>query len=900
MPALRVPVCRILLTGLLLLVATELPTLGSPAQVRPEHVATHASLPLFFEANQGQADPGIRFLSHVEGYTFLLTPSETVLVEEKTQPSHRRQNSFENSLYAPPAVLRMKLVGANPRPELAGVEELPGKVNYLIGNDPHAWHTGVPLYSQVRSGQVYPGIDLVFHGNMHGETNSNMQQLEYDFIVAPGADPNSVRFRITGARKIDVDGNQDLVLHTADGQVLMHKPVIYQLIDGERRPVEGAFVVQEGDEVGFQLAAYDHRQPLVIDPKISFASFLGGAGEDQGAGAVLDASTAGKPKLYLPGATSSMTTFPEAHTLIGSSGGAVYSYIAKIDPTLTGAASLVYLTFIGGHTPFMGTSCSTVEAAIGLDASRGASLIEPVIGGATDCKDYPVTTGGPTAGQDDNFVTRLNPNGASLDTSILLGGNGKQRGGFVSVDSSGNVIFASGTTSTDLPATTGAYATKLNNGGAGTEDCFVAKLSRPLVVEYLTYLNVGAGTPSTINHIGCGAIPDPSTGDILAGGNTFSTTAFAVAGGANGFQKTFAGLEDTFLVKLNPALSGTKQLIFSSYLGGGGTTEIQTGAVFLGAPGLAVLGGNTTSGANTFPPDIPLTKDAYESSNIAVSTSGKGIGYVSVIDTTKTGLASLVFSSYFGGSGGDERVQAIAFDPVAGSSSAYRVVLGGQTTSANFPTKNPLQSTLAGGSSAQNAFVAVLLVPSLSSGPKAVLLFSTYIGGGFRIPGSHENETILGLAVDPAHIIYAYGRTLSDSFFGHTSPATVVNGFQPKCGSCSPTNPSPFADAVVFAIPNPAQTQGSSTSVTSSLNPSTFGTAVTFMATVQPATLGTPTGKVTFKDGTATLGAGTLSGRKAKFTTSSLAKGNHSITAVYGGDATFTGSTSPVLIQIVN
>src|SRR5260370_332341 len=440
-----------------------------------------------------------------------------------------------------------------------------------------------------------------------------------------------------------------------------------------------------------------------------------------------------------------MTSFPETHTLIGSSGGAVYGYVAKTATTLTGAASLVYLTFIGGHTPLSGsTPCNAVPQWIGLDASRGASLIEPVIAGTTNCKDFPVTTGGPTTGMNDNFVTRLNSTGASLDMSILLGGNGQERGGFVSVDKSGNVVLATGTTSTNLPATVGAYATKLNNGGAGNEDCFVARLNRSLVVDYLTYLNVGAGTPSTINPIGCGAISDPSTGDILAGGNTFSTTAFTAAGGANGFQKTFAGAEDTFLVKLNPSLSGTKQLIYSTYLGGGGTTEGQTGAVSFGASGLVVLGGSTTSGVDPFRPDIQLTFEAYQCSTIAVSTSAKGIGYVTIIDTTKTGSASLIFSSYFGGSGGDERVQAIAFDPVAGSSSAYRVVLGGQTTSTNFPTKNPLQSALAGGSSAQNAFVSVLLVPSSSSGPKAVLLFSTYIGGGFRIPGFHAIGRALG------------------------------------------------------------------------------------------------------------------------------------------------------------
>src|SRR5260370_11586773 len=261
--ALRV-LCCIVLAGLLLLVVIDLRALDA-ARVEPDRLATHASLPLFFEANQGQADPEVRFLSHGEGYTLFLTPTETVLVEGRTQVGHGRQNSgkvFADSPSAQPAVLRMKLLGANPRPEVAGAEQLPGKVNYLIGNDPTAWHTGVPLYSQVRSGQVYPGIDLLFHGDMHGDA----QQLEYDFIVSPGADPNAVRFRITGAKKIDVDYNRDLELHTADGQDLMHMPVIYQPVGSERRLVERAFALKEGDELGFQLATYRHRQRLFTDP----------------------------------------------------------------------------------------------------------------------------------------------------------------------------------------------------------------------------------------------------------------------------------------------------------------------------------------------------------------------------------------------------------------------------------------------------------------------------------------------------------------------------------------------------------------------------------------------------------------------------------------------------------
>ena len=770
--------------------------------VRPaDHIpaASYRALPLFFEANRGQTDPRVRFLSRGNGYSLFLTPTETMLVEGKTQLGGRwnSAHSLADSKSLPPAVLRMTLVGANPAPILTGVEELPGKVNYLIGNDPHAWHTGVPLYSQVRSEQVYPGVNLVFHGDE--------RMLEYDFVVSPGADPNRVVFRITGAKQIQLDESGDLVLHTSSSQVLMHKPLIYQPAGAERQPVHGAFVLRANGDVGFELAAYDRSRPLVIDPTISYATFLGGAGIDNGFGVVVDTTTApNSPKMYVPGVTNDITTFPEASTLIGSSpGGTNYIFLAKIDPKLTGAASLDFLTFIGGSINFSGaTGCATVPTGLALDTSLGASSVEIVISGATDCKNYPVTTTTPTTGSDDMFVTRLVPSGSALDLSIFFGGNGQEPPGtgLATVDSSGNVVLASYTTSTNLPVTAGAYATKLNNGAAGFEDCFVAKLSRSFVVEYLTYLNVGAGSVSAdAGALACIASQD-SSGQILAGGDIISSTAFNAAGGANGFQTAFQGIADTFLMKLNPSLSGTSQLTYASYLGGGGITD--PGGAALLAPGVVAIVGNTTSGTTANPGNIPL-KNAFLSTNLASASSDKGIGFVTVVDTTKTGAASLICSTYFGGSGGDDKVQALAFDPVPGNTSSYRLVMGGQTTSTNFPTMNPLQSTLTG---AQNGWVSVMNVPKSSAGPKASLAFSTYIGGNFGFGPMHQNEAVQGIAVDANHTIYARGRTLSDNFFANTSPATLVNGFQTKCSSCSPTHASPVDDAVVFVLPLPVVT----------------------------------------------------------------------------------------------
>jgi hypothetical protein len=849
---------------------------------------TIASLPLFFEANRGQTDPRVRFLSRASGYTLFLTPTEITLVESKTPAvsRHKPQASVENSK-TPPAVVRMKLAGSNPSPELTGVDELPGKVNYLVGNDPRAWHTGVPLYSQVREQQVYPGVDLVFHGDD--------RQLEYDFVVSPGADPSRIAFRITGAKRMELDRGGDLVLHTDSSQIRMRRPVIYQTVGAGRRPVEGTFALRASGEVSFQLGAYDPRQTLVIDPGLSYATFLGGAGVDNGGGVAVDTTTnPAAPKMYVHGPTTDITTFPESSTLIGTSpGGTIYIYLAKIDPLQTGAASLDYLTFIGGSTNFSGAAgCMTVTSSLGLDTSLGASSVEPVITGATNCKDYPVTTTTPTSGTDDMFITRLMPSGAKLDLSIFFGGNGEEPflTGLGTLDSSGDVILASYTTSANLPVTTGAYATTLNNGAVGFEDCFVAKLNRSYVVEYLTYLSVGAGTTSSdATSLGCAALED-TTGQILAAGETISSTAFSAP---NGFQTTFHGTDNLFLAKLDSTKAGTAQLTYSGYFGGGGITALGAGS-FL-TTGVVALAGNTTSSAAVNPPDIPI-KNAYMTTNVGSSSSDKGIGFFFIVDTTKTGAASLICSSYYGGSGGDDKVQAMAYDPATGSKT-YRLIMGGQTTSTNFPLMNALQSTRTG---VQNGWVSIVNAPTLSTGPAAALAFSTYIGGSLAAFGPQgENEAVQGVAVDPAHTIYAHGRTLSDDFFGHTTPATVANGFQPKCSSCSPTHASPADDAVVFVLPNPTAV-ATTTTLTSSLNPSVFGEAVTLTATVKSTTTGTPTGTVTFKSGTTSVGKGTLSAGVAKLTTKALKVGTDSLTAVYGGSVSFFGSTSAVLNQTVS
>src|SRR5271156_3794371 len=364
---------------------------GASEQDKQNIAASAIKIPLFFEANQGQTDPSVRFLTRSNGYTMFLTPTETVLVEGKNGavtggkfgkgfPAFRADAKNGKQ-----SVLRMELLGANSAPEFQGLQELPGKVNYLIGKDQAAWHTNVALFSEVQVAKVYPGVDLLFHGDQ--------RQLEYDFVVAPGADPRRIGFKISGAKKIEIDANGNLVLHTAESEFEMRKPVIYQGEGTSRSDVQGRFVLSAKNEVRFALGPYDHAEKLVIDPAIDYATFLGGAGVEISEALAVDSSTPGAPKIYTTGTTSDITSFPEGGSRINNPTGAQDLYISEIDPTKTGSASLVYLTFIGGSTAFQSaglTTCETEAAWLALDESHeGGSPVEPVIGGQTNCADYP-------------------------------------------------------------------------------------------------------------------------------------------------------------------------------------------------------------------------------------------------------------------------------------------------------------------------------------------------------------------------------------------------------------------------------------------------------------------------------------------------------------------------------
>ena len=250
-----------------------------------------AGLPLGFAINEGQAPAPAKFLARGPGYGVLLSPTAATLIWQASGYSRSE--------------LRLQLVGANPQPAMQGQSLLPGKVNYLIGNDPARWRTGLATYAEVHVSGVYPGVDLIYHGAQ--------AQMEYDFLVAPGVDPGTIRIRAVGADAVKLDDRGDLALHIHNGWVYQPRPQIYQEVQGRRQMIPGEYLLHRRGEIGFHISAYDQSKPLVIDPVLAYATFLGGSNADLANAIAVDqdgvSTSPGKqPRLILPAQRPSVAT----------------------------------------------------------------------------------------------------------------------------------------------------------------------------------------------------------------------------------------------------------------------------------------------------------------------------------------------------------------------------------------------------------------------------------------------------------------------------------------------------------------------------------------------------------------------------------------------------------------
>ncbi len=702
----------------------------------PPVLANYGKLPLSFEINRGQTDEAVKFLSRGKGYTLFLTSTDAVLSLRKGSAEPEAQvprlvNDRGGTGVSPvasgsplpqPAVLRMKLLGANPEARVTGIEELPGKSNYFIGNDPEKWRTNVPHYSKVSYEEVYPGIDLVYYG-------TDQQQLEYDFVVSPGADPKAIQLAVEGAEEIRVDGDGDLVVETEGGEVRFHKPVVYQKEEPQRQYLDGRYVLDEANhEVSFEIAAYDASKPLIIDPVLSYSTYVGGSETDEGSGIAVDASG----NAYVTGSTRS-ANFPVVSPFQSSNNG-FDVFVTKLNSS---GNALLYSTYLGGSVSF-----GDFGGDIAVDSSGNAYVT-----GTTFSTDFPMANPFQAGlnGTSDAFVAKLNADGSALLYSTYLGGSGTENpddpvDGGIAVDGLGNAYVTGTTFSTDFPTVNPLQAAH----GGGIDDAFVTKLNPTgSALVYSTYLGGDGGESGT-------SIAVDSSGNAYVTGSTFSTD-FPTA---SPIQATIGGNDDAFVTKLNAAGSA---IVYSTYLGG--TQREQGSGIAADSSGNAYVTGQTDS--TDFPIQNPFQ----------AAFGGGGVAFLGDAFVTKLNAAgnALVYSSYLGGSS-DDIGRSIAVDA---SGNAY---VSGFTLSTDFPTASPIQPAFGGG--LRDIFVTKLNTPGNT------LLFSTYLGGTGDDLGS-------GIALDAASNAYVTGFTGSTDFpttpgAFQTSLAGVAGGLDAFIAKISP------------------------------------------------------------------------------------------------------------------
>jgi hypothetical protein len=705
----------------------------------------YGHLPLIFESNQGQTDPRVKFLARGSGYGLFLTADEAVLSLQSSVV--RRRSSGK-----PASVLRMQLAGADADAAIIGADRLPGRSNYFVGNDPAKWHRNVPQFARVRYSSVYPGIDLVYYGNKG--------RLEYDFEVSPGADPKQVALRFQGPEKIELNASGDLVLATNGGDVRLHAPRVYQKIGEEQRPVAGRFVLRAKDQVGFEVGAYDRSRTLVIDPVLTYSSYLGGSGEEacsaitllpvaSGCPAVAaDSATGigGPGNIYLAGSTSS-ADFPPQPGVLGSLTGTANIFVSKLDPS---GATLIFSTYLGGD---------------GIDTSAGIavdSALNVYVAGTTSSSDFPTSSNAfqpaPLAAGNHAFASELSFDGTSLLYSTYLAGSSTDAATGLALDFRGKMYISGTTTSTNFPTTPGAIQTT----SKASNQFFFTKLdpiasSGPASLTYSTY--IGGSNPAAGQTKGGGIAVDNNAGTpnvYLTGGTDFTDMP-----ALNAAQGALAGGLDAWVAKINPTAASGSQLLYLTYLGGTGD-DVGTGVAVDGSFNTYVAG-STNSPDMVIPTGTtPFQKCLDDPTNPATCPTGvtASDAFVAKIGNPVSGSSTfpLNYFSYLGGSGDDVGL-AIAVDSIQGAR------ITGSTNSADFPhPNNPVQPALGGGTDAFAARIDTTATTNTALGH-----YSTWLGGT-------GNDAGTAVSLDTQGNSYVAGETASVDFPTQNPFQATLNG----------------------------------------------------------------------------------------------------------------------------
>ncbi len=750
---------------------------GNPVTKRPRSAPRaqlndgYGRLPLSFEENRGQTDPRVKFLSRGSGYSLFLTATEAVL--KLRDPSAHAGPQKPTGDGARFSALRIRLKGANPAPEVTGVDRLEGTSNYFIGRDPKAWHTKIPTFAGVRLRNVYPEVNLRYRGEQG--------RLEYDLEVGPGADASRIKLEFEGARKLEIDAEHNLVIRTGGGTVIEHAPRIYQTIAGARRAVSGGYVIKDARTVAFELGPYDESQPLTIDPLLTYASYLGGTGGDQGVSIAVDQTDG---SAWVTGTTTS-TDFPITpdafqKTNFGNSD----IFMTKVSPD---GSALLYSTYAGGTSFEQATG-------IAIDPSGNAYAT-----GLTLSSDFPVTIGAfqmILKGKQDAFVIALDRNGG-LIYSTHLGTDAA--GARIAVDSNGEAFVVGTTRSANFPTTPGTFqsqypgsigaplvgfVTKFNPDGTGLVfSTFMGVTDggwpNAVALDSADNVFISGGTSTGVNFNTQTCAPDlcgfvvelDNSGSSLEFSDNFPfATLFGIATDGAGDAHVVGTRGGPLLINLDP--SGNPIFVMLNL--GGNPTRIA-----IGPSGNIFLSGITTSTS------LAITPDAYQP-----TYAGGGDAFVSVLDPSGT---FNLYTSYLGGSGLD-MAQGVAVDSVE---NAY---LTGTTQSTDFPVtagvfedENPSTNGL--------AFVA-RIVPVLQS------------------PTPTATATVTPVMTPVATT-------------NNPPTPTVVRTPLPTRSS----NATPFATATLTAIMTPVQTPFSVQTPTATAT-TTSGVTPTMTPTATPVAIG--------------------------------------------------------------
>ena len=695
---------------------------GSTSRVTPvassgrtNVIEQYGRLPLAFEPNWSGSNDRVKFLARGSGYALFLTNREAVL--------ELRGRSMTSS------IVRMEVAGASAGARLSALEQLPGRSNYFVGNNPKNWRTNIAQYRQVSEDNVYPGVNLVYYGTQG--------QLEYDFDVAPGADPSVIRLGFKGADNMRLDPRGELVLDAAGGEVRLRKPVAYQEIGGSRQPVAVAYALTGKDTASFQIAKYDSRLPLVIDPILSYSTYLGGSGIDSGnAIAVAPDNTA-----FIAGGTFS-ANFPTVHALQPNEGGgpdfSQDGFVAKIS---SDGSTLLYSTYLGGEN-------QDIANGIAVDNSGNAYVT-----GTTLSPHFPVTPGSfnTECGGDGKcgasfntnglivsnaFVTELNAAGSGIIYSGFLGAYENVHGQAIAVDANGNA-YVTGETQANIIPNVAVFPITTDPGNTAFQTTFAGSVTNPTATNaFVTKIGAAGSTILYSSYLG-GNTEDAGYGIAVDGsanayvtGLTYSTNFRTTAGA---LQTTFGGAGDAFVSKVNTNGSGASSLVYSTYLGGAGLD--QGNGIALDSSGDAYITGVTNSATPVFTPPA----GGYQPAN-----AGQGDAFVAELSAS----GGISYFTYLGGSNADAGT-GIAVDV------NQFVYVTGSTVSTNFPTAGAVFQPAYGGGNA-DSFVAKL-GPFGPAPTGATLVYASYLGGT-------NTELATGIAVDSSGAAYVTGQTCSTDF----------------------------------------------------------------------------------------------------------------------------------------